>query len=51
MILIPDDPIIASALRTGYPPWNQPRDEDGWDDDDDFEGDGDVYYGNETGDF
>lgn len=21
MILIPDDPIISSILRTGYPPW------------------------------
>ena len=23
MIQLPDDPIIACALRTGYPPWMQ----------------------------
>lgn len=45
---LPDDPIVACALRTGYPPWAQPRPEDDYDDEDDFEGDGDVYYGNET---
>ena len=27
---IPDDPIVASMLRTGYPPWMQ-----GWEDDED----------------
>ena len=21
MLLIPDDPIVSSMLRTGYPPW------------------------------
>ena len=44
---IPTDPIIRAIEETGYPPW--------WDyedDDEDFEGgDGDVYYGSETGDF
>ena len=27
---IPDDPIVASMLQTGYPPWMQ-----GWEDDED----------------
>lgn len=61
-MLIPDDPIISSILRTGEPPWiaNPTRvwtpfgygrgsyDEDD-EDDEDWEGvDGDVYAGNET---
>lgn len=25
--MIPDDPIIASILRTGYPPWMQDEEE------------------------
>lgn len=32
MIQIPDDPIIASMLRTGYPPWMLG---DRWEDDED----------------
>ena len=28
MILIPDDPIIASIERTGYPPWMQDEEEE-----------------------
>jgi hypothetical protein len=28
MLLIPDDPIIASMLRTGYPPWMQDDDDE-----------------------
>ena len=47
MILIPDDPIIQSCERFGYPPWYT---DGGYDDD--WEGDdGDVYYGNETCDY
>lgn len=45
---IPDDPIVASMLRTGYPPWIDP----GWEDDEEWEEeDEDVFYGNETEDF
>lgn len=47
MVQIPDDPIIRSAERTGYPPWIQ---DDGYDNDwEDF--DEGVYYGNETDEF
>lgn len=43
-----DDPIVASLLRTGYPPWIDP----GWEDDEEWEDeDPDVFYGNETQDF
>ena len=43
-----DDPIVASLLRTGYPPWIDP----GWEDDEEWEDeDPDVYYGNSTQDF
>jgi len=31
MANLPDDPIVASMLRTGYPPWIDP----GWEDDED----------------
>lgn len=43
-----DDPIVASMLRTGYPPWMR-----GYDDDEDDweEEDADVFYGNETESF
>lgn len=64
MRLLPDDPIVASALRTGYAPWQLPRreryegdryfypHEPDYDDDDDFDEEGDdVFYGNETDDF
>lgn len=44
MTQIPDDPIVRSLLERGYPPWIE-------DDDDDWEGDGDVFYGNSTEDF
>lgn len=40
-----DDPIVASMLRTGYPPWMQ---DDGYEDDEWEEEDADVFYGNET---
>jgi hypothetical protein len=46
---IPDDPQIRSAEKTGYPTW--------WhyemmeEDDDDFDGDGEAYYGNEPDSF
>ncbi len=44
-----DDPIVASILRTGYPPWISP----GWEDDEDEweEDDPDVFYGNQTKEF
>jgi hypothetical protein len=47
MTQIPDDPIIRTIERTGYPPWWE------YPDDDDFDegSDGDVYYGNTTEDF
>lgn len=45
MRLIPDDPIVSSLLARGYPPWIEDDDEDG------LEGDGDVYYGNDTESF
>lgn len=32
MISIPDDPIIASIERTGYPPWMQGEPEEDEDD-------------------
>lgn len=53
MKLIPDDPIVDSILRTGFPPWMRRNIADNYDDDwDVFEYDeGDVYYGNETDDF
>lgn len=44
MLLIPDDPIISSIERTGYPPWMQGDDEEeesSLDDDDD-----EFYYWN-----
>lgn len=53
---IPDDPQIRSAEKTGYPTWwhYYPT----WwhyemmeEDDDDFDGDGEAYYGNETDSF
>lgn len=46
MIQIPDDPIIRSIERTGYPPWYFYDD-----DDEEEEGESDVYYGNQTEDF
>lgn len=40
-----DDPIVASLLRTGYPPWIDP----GWEDDEEWgDEDPDVYFGNST---
>ena len=43
-----DDPIVASLLRTGYPPWIDP----GWEEDEEWEDeDPDVFYGNSTQDF
>jgi len=45
---IPNDPIIRSIERTGYPPWMQ----DGGYEDEDWEDEGgDIYYGNETESF
>lgn len=57
MINIPDDPIISCIERTGYPPWYfRSREYDGiidkeWEEDDDFEDDSDVFYGNQTESF
>lgn len=45
MTQIPDDPIVRSLLERGYPPWVD--DDDG----EDWEGDGDVFYGNSTEEF
>jgi hypothetical protein len=42
---IPDDPQIRSAEKTGYPTWYDYEIMEG---EDDFDGDGEVYYGNET---
>ena len=42
MILIPDDPIIRSIERTGFPPWLSDDWEDDEEDDDD-ERDSEVY--------
>lgn len=47
---IPDDPQIRSAEKTGYPTWWHYEMMEG-DDDDDFDGDGEAYYGNETDSF
>ena len=38
MVLIPDDPIVAHIMRTGYPPWI--KEDNGSDEDDDPEGGG-----------
>ena len=53
MVLIPDDPIIARIMQTGYPPWVfDPAPSRGDDDDEELEVDfGDVYFGNETSSF
>lgn len=44
-LLAEDDPIVRSMIKTGLPPWllNRPSE-----DDEDWEDDGDVYYGNES---
>ncbi len=47
MTLIPDDPIVSSMMRTGYPPWIR-KDPPMWDDDVEDFGDADVFYGNDT---
>ena len=49
MELIPDDPVLRCMERTGYPPWMQ----NGLPDyeDDKWEDDVDVFYGNQTSDF
>lgn len=41
----PEDPIINSLLRTGYPPWFNDEEED-----EEYD-EGETYYGNETEDF
>lgn len=55
MKLIRDDPIVRSMEQTGYPPWwhqsDYPDSMFGDDEDDEWEGDGDVYFGNETSSF
>lgn len=47
-----DDPIVASMIRNGYPPWeNRKRilTPFGYEDDEEWEEeDADVFYGNET---
>jgi hypothetical protein len=50
MELIRDDPIIAHIMRTGFPPWIKDP-PDGYEDEDWEDGDGDVYFGNETSSF
>lgn len=48
-LLKEDDPIVNCMMRTGLPPWEVYPD---WGcDEEDFEEDGDVYYGNETESF
>lgn len=47
---IPDDPIIRCMERTGYPPWWKDSDED-WDDDEFFDNEDEIYYGNDTIDY
>lgn len=55
--MIPDNPAISRAERNGYEPWLYwgYNSEAEWvadqEDDEEEEGDGDVYFGNETGDF
>jgi hypothetical protein len=45
---LPDDPIVSSMLRTGYPPWI----DTGWEDDEEWEDDpDDVFFGNQTESF
>ena len=34
---LPDDPIIDSILRTGYPPWMQDDEEEDEDDEDEWD--------------
>ena len=64
MTHLPDDPIVACALRTGYAPWELPRREryegdryyypyePDYEYDEEFDEDvGDAYYGNETDSF
>ena len=57
MVSIPDNPAISRAERNGYEPWLMwgyeteadwiaDQEDDEWE-----EGDGDVYYGNQTGSF
>ena len=53
---VPDDPIVRSIERTGYPPlWyrisDKERDIPDYFDDEFEDGDGDVYYGNSTDEF
>ena len=54
---VPDDPIVRSIERTGYPPlWYRISDKerdipDYFDDEFDGEEDSDVYYGNSTDGF
>ena len=54
---IPDNPIISRAERNGYEPWLYwgYESEEDWvasqEDDYGEEGDGDVFFGNQTGDF
>ena len=56
--LIPDDPIVRSMERTGRPPWENTGVRvwnafGGYltDEDDEWEDDDDVYFGNETDSF
>lgn len=61
MILIPDDPIIRSMERTGYPPWWREPDIPDYrfdefgdligDDDEFFDDDDEIFYGNDSTDF
>lgn len=42
-----DDPIVRCMEETGYPPWMRLD----WEDDEEWEEDDDVFYGNQTDDF
>jgi hypothetical protein len=60
MILIPDDPIIRSMERTGYPPWWREPDIPDYrfdefgdliEDDEFFDDYDEIFYGNDSTDF
>ena len=58
MVSIPDNPEISRAERNGYEPWlywgyetEAEWLDDQVEEDEDFGGEDDVFYGNETSDF
>lgn len=48
MELIKDDHIVSFIMRNGFPPWQMPLD---WEDDEEWEEDSDVFFGNQTDEF